>query len=280
MLHNLRYKMPSGVYIRTEEHRKKIRYISWLCFLITLIALRVIYCRLTNKPMGGFTPYIIGIGFPLLFNLTKGMIRNAVISICVLAALITQQWISLFCVSLTFLIMLSKHYKIIAILLLIALLCFGVSALKVFPGYEQWNWALNSLQGRIVFYSTLIRNWDNIWLGEGFDKFKTLPENQPQNNPYHLWLHDAHSDLLQGFYEFGIIGMIPILFIVLLPLFFVKLDTLFNLTVFISYLCVLFQGLIDFPFHRWTTGLLSLIIVCLMYYITSDEIVAFFRVKR
>ena len=255
------------------------KYISWLCFLITLIALRTIYCVLFHKLGGTFTPYIIGIGFSLLFNIKKRVWRYIAIALSILAVLLAQSWIALFCVGLTSLIILGIKRKLLAILLLVFLISFSVFIVKISPDYVGWGWSLGSLQNRIVFYTTTINNWNNIWLGEGFDKFKTLPRDvwkdniRPNDSFYEgLWIHDAHSDLLQGFYELGILKMIPILFIVLLPLFFVKLNTQLNLTVFISYLCVLFQGLIDFPFHRWTTGLLSLTIILMAYYLIINEV--------
>jgi hypothetical protein len=249
------------------------KYISWLCFLITLIAIRIIYCSLFKQLNGNFIPYMISMGFPLLFNIKKRMYRNITLILGGVATLITQQWIALFCICLSFLIVLWIKQKLLVILLLIGIISFSVSAIKIYPQQREWGWSLDSLQNRLVFYSTAMRNWNHLWFGQGYDSFKTLPENQPNNNPYgDKWIHNAHSDLLQGFYEFGIVGMIPILFLVLLPICFIELNTLLNLTIFSSYLCVLFQALIDFPFHRWSTGLLGLMIICLMYYISYDRI--------
>ena len=128
---------------------------------------------------------------------------------------------------------------------------------------------------RWKIYEFTIWKWDKHLLGHGLGSFKNLVENQEgwQDGEFtrKKWRARAHSDLLQGFFELGIVRMIPLLYLIFLPLTWFKLKP-----IFISYLCLLFQGAFEFPFYRCSVGygyetLILGIIIILMVWIDGNN---------
>ena len=232
--------------------------ISLICFLITFIAIcSIVYFPINKMQFLASSPFI-GLGFPLLFEIKRKDIRNIAITLCIVSSFLYMRWISWICIILTYTILFWAKHKILFISGLVLMISFfPILGMKI----KELNNPINEMKIRINQYDELMNKWKKIWFGEGWRTFSKLPENQPENREDKKWLHVVHSDLLQGFYELGVVRMIPILTILLLPLAFIKLGS----PITISYLNLLFQGLIEFPFHRLITGSLGILIIFMIY---------------
>ncbi len=201
-------------------------------------------------------PCIVGMGFPLFFNMERKDLRNIGITISVIAIILSMKWIAFVCLFITGLVLLKRY--MVVVLLILTLLIIPLSAKIHRTGFGS---PFKETIDRITLYNDLTLKWDKVWLGHGLNTFQNLPGNQPTTNKIFpgLWTRCAESDWLQGLYELGILRMIPILIFILLPLLWWKPSPIGA-----GYLCVIFQGLIDFPFHRWTTGIVGLVIILMM----------------
>jgi len=240
--------------------------VNVICFMITLTAI-VAIGRMPTNPLGAYYHSLIGLGFPLLFNIKDRAKKYMAVTICLTAIFFRMGWIGYVCAAIgfgSFLVWKKKLRLIIFILLFLALMGFlGKRA------YKELHTPFFDMGGRIEMYKSALSKWHNPWFGEGVGTFATLPENLPvfdkEGHLLRRWHHVIHSDLLQGFWALGVVRMFPIIIAFLIPFFFLRIDTFQKMTIFASYLCVIFQACIDFPFHRWTTGLLCLIIMILTY---------------
>ena len=204
-----------------------------------------------------FYPSFISLGFPMLFDIRQKWVCSFGVILCFVAFILRGGWISLSSVGVVF-FMRWWDKKILLVFLLIFIICVSL-CLADNP--------VKSLNLRIQYYSVLLDKWQNKLWGEGIGSFKKITEFHIGN----IWISShnittAHSDLLQGFYELGIVRMVPILVFLLLPLAWFKANMISA-----SYVCVLFQGTIDFPFYRCSMGygyetfIMCLLIVCGMY---------------
>lgn len=253
----------------SQNSEQLTRYaIGVICFFTLLTILRIFHQMNTTHiyPIGSCRA-IIGIAFPLFFMWRKDL-RNIAITLCLIAMFLTKSWVGIGCIAIAYIFLCWHSHKWLITLLLVL---FFIALPVMVTVYSNLNDPYGDAQFRLETWKLTMSKWKNIWWGEGFGSFQKLPENQPGARGGSL-LAWAHSDLLQGLEELGIIRMIPILCLILAPLFFFRpLDGLFNRCIFTSYLCVLFQGLIDFPFHRPTTGLMSVMIITIMYLVRFKE---------
>lgn len=238
-----------------------------ICFLTLCTVIRVFHEMLTTHIYPASHRAIVGIAFPLFFIFRKD-IRNIGATLCLIVMFLSKSWLAIGCISIAYTVLYWHSSKWIITLLIVL---FLVALPSMVITYTNLNEPFNDARFRLETWKFTLSKWTNIWWGEGFGSFKRLPENQPKVRGEGQWRARAHSDLLQGLSELGILRMIPILCLILAPLFFFKRDILFNRCIFASYMCILFQGLIDFPFHRWTTGLMSVMVITIMYLLRYKE---------
>jgi hypothetical protein len=209
---------------------------------------------------------LLGMGLPLLFNIKRKDIRNICLTLCILAIFLREGWISASCIGITYMVIFMHNKKFLMIWLPICLiLCLCVLP-KVYP---KMRTIFEDSKYRIGNYELAISKWKNIWTGEGLGYWSMLPENQPAvESPFKrkgLWRHVVESDLVQSCLELGIIRTGIIAIILIWPIFYIDKSSLLNRTILGSYLCLLFQACIDFPFHRAITGTLGVWLILMMY---------------
>jgi O-antigen ligase len=211
---------------------------------------------------------VIGLGLPLFFNIKDKGIRNIGLTICIMTLFIRARWIGLACLVIMALVIPIKK-KWVLFLLPICLVFGGFAYYQMYStpcGKAQF---FPEKQIRLEYYKYAWSKWEHKWTGEGLRSWSKLPENQPDAvSPIKekgKWLHTLHSDVLQLFFEFGIIGGVIVGALFMFPLFWLKMNTLLRRTLMASYLCLIMQACIDFPFHRMITGMLGLLIMLLIY---------------
>lgn len=241
------------------------QFLDWViysvCFLIIFITIRTLYSRLLIGDNFSYAnKAFVGLGFPLLFNIKRKDLRNIFLTLSCITIFFTQAYTGLISMGISYAVLFWKN-KMFIIILLITAITFCIAGHKISKGMTHSLW--HDLSQRITGNIGAIDNWKNIAWGER-NKFTIKG---------YLLLTDNHSDLIQGFKELGVVAMTSILFFVLLPAFYIKLNSVLSLSVFASYISLLFQEIVDFPFRRWNTGFLGIIIILLMYYI------AFFKEK-
>lgn len=226
--------------------------------LITWFSIYCLWGRLNGTPstLVYIYPRFIGIAFPLLFYIERKDIRNVIMTLAIIVVLLTKQWLSLGCISIAYIVIFWEHKRVLALIALVIGLTFAPMLYK-FVGVNN---PMTELKSRIVIYEQTLDKTTNVWWGHGFGSFKKIPENQAENRPSKLWLARSHSDFLQGLYEFGLIRMTVFMLIILFPLIWLKANPLSA-----SYLCVLLNSFLDFPFHRWGTGVLCVIVIFMLY---------------
>ena len=244
--------------------------------LTTLIAIRALWGYSPFQGSASMIPSsftkVIALGFPFIFVLRKD-IRNVFIALCLLVMFYGGETISWGCVFITFLIWFRKSKMLTILILTVGLILpfAGPKFLRISSN------PISDMRSRIELYDTTLNKWTKVWSGHyEFCRFSALPENQPENRPDKRWLHTAESDFIQGLYEFGVIRMAVIMLVLLLPLFYLKLNSPLNTAIFSGYVCMLFQSLFSFPFHRMITGILGSIIIMLAYGETYEDITSSF----
>ena len=221
-------------------------------FIVSFISLRVI---IKNDVIRNY-PFLLGLLYPLLFEIKRKDIRNIVLTLCLVAMYISRSWIGFICVGITHIVLFGE-YKIYVLFFVAAALLLGLTAHKVI---KVSNIQTELIQRQVVWRDTMDKKFDII-KGAGFRAFSKLPENQPSARKDGKWLHTAHSDFLQGIYELGIVRMYFITTFLLFTIFLIS-----NRPMLASYLCLLFQACVDFPFHRAITGTFGLFLIALIYH--------------
>jgi len=251
-----------------QNSERLINYAIYAICIFTLITVLKVFHQMNTSHIYPVCSHraIIGIAFPLFFMLRKDL-RNIAVTLCLVAMFLSKSWLAIGCIAIAYTFLYWRSHKWLITLLLVL---FFIALPVMVTVYANLNDPFGDAQFRLETYKLMLSKWKNIWWGQGFGSFQHLPENQPGARGG-LLLAWGHSDLLQGLEELGVIRMLPILCLVLAPLIFFRLDALFNRCVFTSYLCVLFQGLIDFPFHRPTTGLMCLMIITIIYLVRFKE---------
>jgi hypothetical protein len=215
------------------------------------------------------TPYqnLLGMGLPLFWNINRADIRNIGLTICILAMFLKSGWIGYACIGIAVTVIYMTKKKFLALWIPLCVIFFLIGA----PGIYSSGGKVGADTGkRFAIYEYGLQRWHNVWVGEGFNSFPNLPENQAGAKetavkPKDRWLNTMHSDILQLAFELGVIVAFGALVLLILPMLFVDIHSLIDRTILASYLCVLFQACFDFPFHRWHTGLFGLLIILLMY---------------
>jgi hypothetical protein len=232
---------------------KIIKFIIMMIAYLSLLPQGIIYIPKTY-------PFIIGMGFPILFTIKNKLLKIWSIVICLIAMAKGGSWIGWECIGLFLLIKSWQKNRLLAIFIIIFGILFGM----IGGNFLNQNRNLfKDFKTRIELYDYTLSNWKHIWIGEGINTFSKLPQNKSiieNGTVIKKGTKFVESDLIQGFYEFGVLKMMIILFLILLPLKWIGYDYLS-----ISYLCLLLQGIIDLPFHRTITGILGIIIIGLMY---------------
>ena len=223
-----------------------------IAFIVAFISLRVI---IKNDMIGNY-PFILGLLYPLLFEIKRKDIRNIILTLCLVAMYSSKSWIGFTCVGITH-IVLFREYKIYIMSFVVLALLLGFTAHKMI---KVSNMQTELINRQIMWRDTLDKKF-SILKGAGFRAFSKLPENQPTARKDNKWLHTAHSDLLQGIYELGIVRMYFIMTFLAFTLLLIKSKPLLA-----GYLCLLFQACVDFPFHRAITGTFGLFLITLIYY--------------
>jgi len=202
---------------------------------------------------------VIGLVYPFVLFL-RGKEKYLLALLFILAAIFIKDLLVISCILLASYLFLWSRFRKFAILL-IPLIVFFTPYI-----YRELN-IDRHVQQRMVDWKTAKRNWDNMLFGEGLGAFSKLPENQPiaknidpTNGEVFVyskkWHKTAHSDLLQGFMEFGTVGMSLILLIFSMPLVNFRLNN-FG----VAYIILAIQAIIDFPFHREYTFMVAILIM-------------------
>lgn len=246
-----------------------------ICAILTFIAISVFHRMVTGNLIVINYAMLLGMGLPLLFNIKRKDIRNICLTLVILAIFMRQGWIGIACVGITYIIIFMHNRKFLMFFLPLCLIFCLCVLPKVYPKMQT---IIEDSKFRRGSYELAITKWKNIWAGEGFRTWSKLPENQPEaESPIKhkgCWRHVVESDLLQSCLEFGIIATGLMAIILILPIFYIDTGNLSNRTILGSYLCLLFQACIDFPFHRAITGTFGIWLILMMYkqaFLTSEE---------
>ncbi len=230
MLRIIKSKFYSKLSIITELLAYVICF--WTIYM-AIMNLNLIPCKVGYFPLKSRA--FMGLGFPFLFSIKKKDIRNVLITICILSAIYLRQWLTLGCIGITFIAM-SRGNKWLTISLIILSIIFFIYGKPL----ERLNLRMNGY----------ISGLQNLKLSG--DRDFSIKNYIPSES--------NHSDLIQGFKAIGL-WMIPLLVVVLLPVFYKQISYVLS-----AYFCLWFQAIVDFPFRRWNTCILGIIIILLMYH--------------
>ena len=240
-----------------------------ICALLTLVAISVFHRTIAHTHIVKNYAYILSMGLPLFFNIKRKDIRNICLTLAILAIFMQWSWIGLACIVITYTVVFMGNKKFLAVWIPACLILSFLVIPHVYPKFDSIG---SDSVGRIKYYEYAMQKWQHKFLGEGFRAWSRLPENQPgasspikQGHTIERWAHVVHSDLIQGLIEFGAVRMFYIVCLLILPIALIRIDTLFNKTLLASYLCLLFQACVDFPFHRAITGSFGVWLILMMY---------------
>jgi len=198
---------------------------------------------------------------PLLWFVRHEGLKWSLITIFLALTVMAYSWLGYLCLGIT---LATIYWKSIAKMTW-KQFAIGFSLVALLMNtHSQNNDPMRELSFRMEHMSVALDNWKDYWWGEGYNSYQKLPENKAVWSDFvgdYRWRKHAHSDVVQGFMELGAVRMIPIMILVLLPLFFIKPEPISA-----AYLCVLFQSFLDLPFHRWGTFFLAIIIIGIMYW--------------
>ncbi|MBN2120785.1 MAG: hypothetical protein JW734_07010 [Candidatus Omnitrophica bacterium] len=262
---------------------------SLFLLYLTLIVYAILgfYFIITGNANFGVVGRILSLSYPLLWNITHKSLRRFAVFLVGLTFLLSKSWICIVCGSITLLIIYrqrllgySKAHRLIVVILVSALI--ASSFLYVSVDKKPLVNLQEELAFRIEFIKMGIENWDNKLWGDGPNSFArrrafwrgSVPDSLTLQSTTYIsqkddlrkyYIYDIHCDLLQWCMEFGVIFGAVLIFLLFLPLAFLGAQTLYEKTILASYICLLIQCLVDFPLHRSTTSLLSMIIITLAY---------------
>lgn len=199
----------------------------------------------------GFYAKFLAIGFPLLFYIKDKSIRWVCITIVGLAMFLKLSFVCLLSIFLTLIV---RYWKYRYYLLIIFILT-GPFITDVYSNSITQKFTI-----RYHFYKQMFKTWTNPLYGEGAGAFLKLNLKYKLDKGQIKPVKAAHSDLLQGIYEMGIIKMIPIIIIMFLPLLFISVNYWW-----VVYINLIAQYLTDFPFQRPLTSLYCYIVLIYVY---------------
>ena len=232
-----------------------IEFIGMVLAILTLMAALVGIHHLSTNPLQrfewGFYAKFVAISFPFLLLIKDKTVRTFALTTCTIAMFIHLSAVCLLSMGLTGFVAFKPFRVLIVVAMFILIPIIS----------KQYSATLsNKLSTRMVIYKTMHKTWSHKFLGEGIGAFKALKMKMKARRRKPVPVLRGHSDLIQGFYELGVLRMILLCLIVFLPIFFIRADIWS-----VSYMNVLAQILTDFPIQRVSTCILSVIIIAIMY---------------
>jgi hypothetical protein len=249
-----------GVLREVWNHHGDGQQLRWFAYalglLATATAIRMLYSTMIRDTPVEFNRALLGLSIPFIFCFRNKPFRNVCLTLAIIAVLLSKQWIGIICLAILYAVILFNKNKVLGTVFISLCICLSMASNTLMKAQTP----IKDFSDRFAIYEFTLSKWKNISWGQGVGSFSKLPENQPKVRKDKKLLNHPHSELIMSLFELGIFITLGLVILLLLPLLWSKVDLLH-----VSYLCLIFQSLIDFPLHRNTTFLVSVIIIVLMY---------------